>query len=204
MSYDQNDADWDRMLDDIGPEYAEQAFADAIDQFTTERLQSYYLAHPTVLGPAHLALADARGFLAHHPTAACIFAGTAVDVALIGGLIRPFVFGLIHDEDLASIVAENVGDQGMGRLWRVVKALLEARAPNTVNIDDVKEKAWLFRNRAVHTGERIEPEVAAEAVALATTLVEAAVPKLLQSIGLTLDGDRIIQTPTAPLNLFDP
>jgi hypothetical protein len=75
----------EHMLDDIGSEYAEQAFIEAIDQFTTERLQSYYLKHPDLLNPAHQALADARGFLTHHPTAACHFAGTAIDVALMVG-----------------------------------------------------------------------------------------------------------------------
>jgi hypothetical protein len=98
--------------------------------------------------------------------------------------VRPFVFGLIHDEDLASIVAKNIGDQNLGRLWPVVKGLLEARAPNTVNIDDVKTKAWQVRNRAVHQGERIEPEAAEQAVALAASLVEVAMPEVLKSIGL--------------------
>lgn len=65
MSYDPWEAEQDaaedayreQLLEELGPDWAEEnGFVppeDAIREFTAERLQSYYVAHPNLAGPAH-------------------------------------------------------------------------------------------------------------------------------------------------------
>ena len=55
MSYDENDAAYDQWMDDLYKEHR----AEAISEFTAERLQSYYLANPTLAEAPRRALSDA-------------------------------------------------------------------------------------------------------------------------------------------------
>jgi hypothetical protein len=55
MSYDEHDAAMDAFYDDI----REQFRPEIISEFTTDRLQSYFLLDPEVAKPAYLALEDA-------------------------------------------------------------------------------------------------------------------------------------------------
>ena len=67
MSYDESDAQWDAMMDAASealyPEHAERA----ISEFTTERLQSFYMANRDVARPPFATLAKARALLPDHP-----------------------------------------------------------------------------------------------------------------------------------------
>ena len=42
----------------------------------------------------------------HHPRAAIVFAATAMELAVKTVLLRPIVYGLVHDESVAEFVTE--------------------------------------------------------------------------------------------------
>lgn len=64
MSYDENDAAYDAYMDQLLKELREtegqQIADDAIAGFQDGRLQSYFVAHPTLLEPAVRQLRAAR------------------------------------------------------------------------------------------------------------------------------------------------
>src|SRR5262245_31974243 len=102
MSYDeydaQTDAPWGAASEALYPEHFERAVA----EFTSERLQSFYLAHRDVARAPLGALSKARGLLGNHPEAALVFAAIAVEVGLRAAVLRPITYGLVHNEDLAA------------------------------------------------------------------------------------------------------
>lgn len=54
MSYDENDAAMDAFYDEM----REQLYPEIINDFTSERLQSYFLSYPEAAKPAYLALEE--------------------------------------------------------------------------------------------------------------------------------------------------
>src|ERR1035438_4157740 len=79
MSYDPWEAAQDaaeaeyqeHLLEELGPEWAEANGLvppeDAIRDFTAERLQSYYVAHPNLAGPANDSLVYSQSLLPPFP-----------------------------------------------------------------------------------------------------------------------------------------
>jgi hypothetical protein len=76
-------------------------YGEVINQFTSERLQSYYVENPRVIGRALWSLGEARSLLATHPSAALVLAVTAAEVGLKSGLLKPILHGLVHDDVMA-------------------------------------------------------------------------------------------------------
>jgi hypothetical protein len=70
-------------------------YGEIIDQFTTERLQSFYLENPNVAERALNALQEARALKILHPSAALVFAAIAIDVGLKDTLLKPILRGVV-------------------------------------------------------------------------------------------------------------
>ena len=98
------EAAYEEAMDALYAEHKEQA----IEKFTDERLQSYYLANPSVGSPPLMSLNEARMLLPDHPTAAFVFAATAIEVAVKGVLLKPIVYGLVHSDSAAGIITDMV------------------------------------------------------------------------------------------------
>ena len=86
MSYDENDAAYDRFIDELHKDFREQALDDAelydkiVDDFKTSRLRAVYVQDPAVAEPAQGALREASDLQMAHPRAALVFAIMAAEV----------------------------------------------------------------------------------------------------------------------------
>ncbi len=130
MSYDENDAAMDAFYDEV----REQLSPDIIYEFKTERLQSYFLKYPEAAKPAYLALEDAlrlqeSGF----SSAAFLFAAIATEVALKTALLKPIVYGLVHNLPISSFITDIVIGQQYGS--EKVRKLLSNSLKNIADID---------------------------------------------------------------------
>jgi hypothetical protein len=128
VSWTREDAEreefYGRMYNQFGPEWAEehdeelyrQHYEEAVKEFTAERLQSYYIAHPTLAEPARSILCDAQTLVPINTRAALVFAVAAIELAIKTVLLKPVVFGLVHAEGLARFITDLALQQtGMGR-----------------------------------------------------------------------------------------
>lgn len=93
---------YDEYMDELYKEHAEEAIA----EFTAERLQSYYIRHPLLCEPTAKALSEARSLSEQHSSAALVFAFISIETAVKKVLLKPVVYGLIHDESTADLVTE--------------------------------------------------------------------------------------------------
>lgn len=198
MSYDYHDAAMDEAYERLSEELYPGHKAQAIIEFTYERLRSYYLEHRELLVPAARTYKSAETLLsAKQPAAALVFAASAVELFLKTCLLRPVVAGLVHSESVASLVVESALSQtGFERYEKLLAGLFKELTQ--LNISEVvrtgASKPLLAeasalqkrRNAVVHRGEEIlEPE-AQHALAVATAVFNEVLAVVLRELGLSI------------------
>lgn len=171
-------------------------YGEVIDQFTSERLQSYYLSNPRVAERALWALGQARSLLTSHPAACLVLAATASEVGLKSGLLKPILHGLVHDDAMAVIIAELVPEQRNDKFQNLLFGILKEYGGvdlRTFKRSDAKLTLWeemqgtqKLRNGVVHRAEAIAPADAQKAVDIATVIVERVFPAVIAKLGLEI------------------
>jgi len=176
----------------------DELYGEVVSRFTLERLQSYYVANPTVAARALWAYQQAAGFLGSHPEAALVFASIAAEVGLKAGLLKPILHGLVHDESLALIIAELVPEQRNQTFQKLLFAILREyggldlaafKRPGTAKtlweeMQDVQKR----RNAVIHRGEAATSAEAQQALDIATVVVHTLFGQVVATIGLQADA----------------
>jgi len=198
--------------DDWYPDYAQEQYEaelyeehrkEALEEFTAERLHSFYLAHPDVARAALTALGDARTLERHHCGAALVFAMVAIELGIKTVLLRPVVYGLVHQEAAASLItglatSHTAFDRFRGLLFHILSTHAGIDLKTSTRrgsrellwkeISVVREK----RNAVLHRGEQATGDDAALGIAVAGEVLEGVVPTVIHHLGLHLhDGARI-------------
>ena len=94
----------DAYMESLYEEHKEMA----ISEFATDRLQSFYAENPELALSAHDFLKDARRLAEGELTATALFGAVAVESGVKGALLRPIVYGLVHQESVAALIADLV------------------------------------------------------------------------------------------------
>jgi hypothetical protein len=187
----------------VAEEWAERE-REIVESFTQERLKSYYLGHPDVTQKAHRALTEAKKLLADgHAQAALVFAGTAIEIGYKAALLRPIVSGLVHNEALADVITALATEhRGLERFSGLLAAIVAEFAQvdlKTFVRKGSKRRFWdemttvaSDRNGIVHRGNDADEGAANAAVAVADTLLNLLLPKVLGSIGLKIQSGQIL------------
>lgn len=196
MSYDPLDAARDDMYDQIGRELSSEHKAQAIGEFTAERLRSFYVSNPGVMRPAVDAIQEGKRLAeSGHSSAAVVFFVTAVEILLKATLLKPVVHGLVHSEGLANIIVEQaLGQSGFDRYSKLLAKLFSELAEMDIQAiarKEVKEKLLKectelqsLRNQIIHQGVTCEPERAAHALEVSVAVYELIVHPMLAQLGL--------------------
>lgn len=196
MSYDEYDASLDDFYERVGEELYSNHKAQAIQEFTADRLKSFYVAQPNVMLPAVLAYREAKKLqsLDHHaPTV--VFSVTAIEVFLKTTLLKPVIFGLVHHESLAAIVVEHtLGQTGFDRYKTLLSRLFADLADIDVAfvkrdgfesplLDEVLSLQKL-RNKIIHQGQQCSKEEATHALDITSAVFSKIVLPMLGALGL--------------------
>jgi hypothetical protein len=139
--------------------------AEAIAEFQQERLSSYYTEHPEVAQRAINTLKEAQAlFDAGFIPASLVFAVSATEQALKNILLQPILYGVVHSELAAGLVASL--DVRLNRLPKLLFPIIA----DTANVDlltycrrDQPKTLWAefkhlqgIRNGVLHGGEPVE------------------------------------------------
>ena len=115
MSCDEFDAARDEMYEQISHELYPDHKIQAISEFATSRLQSYYVKNPMVMQPAVDAVQEGTTLRTNgHHAAAVVFFVTAIELFLKATLLKPVVHGLVHNDERQVLFAgtrSHAGDQ---------------------------------------------------------------------------------------------
>jgi len=189
----------------VAEEWAERE-REIVKSFTQERLKSYYIGHPDLMREAQRALTDAKNLLAAgHVNAALVFAGTALEVGYKAALLRPIVSGLVHNEAFADLIMGLTTEHtGLERFSGLLTAILAefaqvdlksfVREQSNRQFWDEMKMVASDRNAIVHKGIDAEEAAASTAVAVADTLLNVLLPKVLGSVGLKIRGGKVLGT----------
>ena len=198
------DDNWaDYAQDEYETKLYEEHREEAIREFKSDRIGSYYRTNPDVARPAAKALAEARLLLRDHPTAALVMASASAEVALKAVLLRPVVHGLVHFESAAPLIAElTIKHTGIDRFRELLIEILATHG--SVDLREFRREgarkkfcsASSRTSRAggtdVHRAASATAEQAGISVAVATSILEDLFPAVLKTIGLhTTDGTSI-------------
>jgi hypothetical protein len=176
------------------PEHYDQAVA----EFTSERLRSFYMANRDLSQAPRKALAQARSLVPDHPNAALLLAAVAMEVGLRETILRPVIHGLVHNEALADTVAELVMEMRptLDRLRQIsVRIVAEhggidldnERRPNaTQAIWPEMKLLQRRRNKLLHAAVPVSVTDAEDGIAVAAYVLETALPHLLDRLDLNL------------------
>jgi len=112
MSMTEDEYAYDEYMTQLYEEHKKEA----IEEFTYERLQSYYSENKLLAKPAFDAFTEAQKLIGINSTAGFIFAAVAMEVGLKDTLLKPIVFGLVHATSAASLITNLVmSHQSMDR-----------------------------------------------------------------------------------------
>lgn len=211
MSYDENDAAYDAMVDSMYQQFIEdpdthahfyqELYDDIVRDFTEARLRSFLEAEPLIAAPALAALADARRFQGTHDTAAFLFGAIATEVGLRTALQKPIVYGLVHAESAAGLIAKLLFARSDESLTKLMLDLLASHGgvdlrthrraagmkPVWEEVSAIREK----RNQVVHRAVTVSSDDAALAIAVSTCILDELFPALVARLGLKFEGGRI-------------
>ena len=194
--------DFDRLYKEITKDVLEGGDAlydKVINQFTSGRLQSYYVAHPETASGPLLALKEAEDLLAEHPSAALVFAVAATEAGVKQTLMKPILHGLVHSDFAAGLVAEFARDHSDKRFHDLFFAILNEyggidlksfkRDGSKETLWDERSKVRKLRNDVVHEAKTATAEDAVKALGIATVILRQIFPDVISNLGLHLhDG----------------
>jgi hypothetical protein len=191
--------------DDARDEFYEQVSAEAIEQFTVDRLQSYYTTHPEVMRPAVDAVQEAKKLLElERPAAAVVFSASAIELLLKATILKPVVHGLVHNATLAEIIVDSaLGQTGFGRYDKLLASLflefakIDLHSIRRSNSDQTLlskcKTIQEWRNKVMHQGEKCTLGQASIAFEVAVDTYNLIVKPVLGALGLTVGDNGVIE-----------
>lgn len=196
MSYDEHDAAmddfYDRMSEELYPEHKEQA----IDEFIEDRMHSYYLQNPNVIPPPIDCYHHANELLDVSPRCALVMYTTAIELFLKSVLLKPVLYGMIHNENIANLIVDSTtGQSGFSRYNKLLSTLC-LHAAGT-KLDDIKgmkgkpilaeaEEVQKIRNIVVHQGYVATAEEMGKARNISSLVLTEVVEPVLNNMNLVI------------------
>ena len=183
-------------------EIYDEISSEAIAEFTTDRLRSYYLRNPSLARNVLAIYREAKSLADSSPTAALVLYTTAIEVALKSAVLKPVIYGLVHNESVAELVSDLVvRNNGIDRFKSILAAILHEYSEidfNTHKIEGHTKTIWeeitmvqSARNAVAHRAEPATSEVAELAKQVAAAIIIDILQGILADFGLQLqmEGD---------------
>jgi len=205
VSYDENDAAWDDFYEQISSELYPNHKEQAIEKFTADRLRSYYLKYPDVMRPAVLAYNEASKLHdAEYHSAALVFFVTSIELFLKSTLLKPVVYGLVHNDALADVVVQQALSQaGYERYNKLLARLMADMA--TIDLNEIKREGaskplldeahdvQKIRNEVIHQGRKCTVNEANLAREVASQVYTRIVIAMFKTLGLVVHAKGFVK-----------
>ena len=191
----QQEEAYSEFVDSLASELYEEHKEQAIEEFVSERLSSYYRTHADIAKDAVTFLKKAKSLQSSEPTASLLFSSTATEVLLKSVLLKPIVYGLVHTESLAELIATGLVKQtGIDRFKELVFEILDHHIDfeggiNKYCREGSKSPLWSerdvlqkIRNKVLHQAKMCSESDAIQSVEVALAFVNIT-NALLSNIG---------------------
>ena len=183
---------YDRMSEELYPDHKEQA----IDEFIEERMHSYYLINPNVIKAPMDCYHHGNDIMRVSTSGALVMFTTSIELFLKSVLLKPVLYGMIHNENIANMIMEaSTGQAGFNRYNKLLANLCFHAAD--VKLDEIKgmtgkpiikeaEEVQKIRNRVVHQGYMATVEQMGMAKDTASLMLTEVVEPVLNNMNLII------------------
>jgi len=196
MSIDEYDVAMDDFYDRISEELFPEHKEIAIQEFIEERMQSYYLKNPNIIAPAIECSNHASELMEISPQCALVMYTTAIELYLKSVLLKPVLFGMVHNESIAGLIVDSsVGQSGFSRYNKLLTALcihaahidLESiNGTNNISILKEAEQIQKIRNKVIHQGYKATAQEMGQAKNIAYLMLTEVVEPVLNNLELVI------------------
>ncbi|WJV27310.1 MULTISPECIES: hypothetical protein [Pseudomonas] len=177
----------------------------AIDEFTFDRLRSYYVNNENLAINAVLIFREAREVMGSSPSSALVLFTTAIELGLKLALLKPVIYGLVHNDSVADLISDlAVKHNGVDRFKPLLVRILGEYGGidfNSFKIEGHTKTIWEeinslqgSRNAVVHRGELASNDIATLAKDVATMIMGTFLPCVLDGLGLKLIKGGVIES----------
>lgn len=163
----------------------------------------FYLKNPNILVPGTLLYTEANELKESHPSASVVFATSTIELFLKAALLKPVIYGLVHNEPLAEIIVKTaLGQTGFNRYKKLLAKLFMEIAE--IDINDINrigstksllieaEDIQKIRNKIIHQGELVTVKNSYHAITVAEGILHNIVEEMLLALGLLINSDGIV------------
>lgn len=184
-------------------EIHESISAEAIEGFTSGRLRSYYVQNPSLAENVFAIYREARAVAPTSHTAALVLYTAVIEVALKTTVLKPVIYGLVHNESIAELVSDLVvKNNGLDRFKDILSKILGQYSDidfDNYKIDGHVKTVWeeiatvqKARNAVSHRAEPATEKMATLSKEIATLIIVEFLQGVLGELGLELHkGGRI-------------
>lgn len=180
-------------------EIYDEISSEAIAEFTSDRLRSYYVKNPSLATNVMSIFREAKSLTDSSPTAALMLYTTAIEVALKSAVLKPVIYGLVHNESVADLVSDLVvKNNGIDRFKAILAVILREYVDidiNTHKISGHSKSIWEeikiiqdVRNAVAHKGQPATREMAELAQQVAVSIIVEFLQGILTDFGLQLQA----------------
>lgn len=176
----------------------------AIEEFVNDRMRSFYCENPTLLESAVHYLDEGRSYLAAgDDTAALFFAVVAMEVGVKVGILKPLVYGIVHQDSVAKLVVDVTikNTQSLSQVKKPLFGILkecigvdldtEKRPGSSKTLWEEMKNVQDARNTCAHQAAKASREDAKLAVAVAAEVLEKLFPEVVKTMGFHVHGGRV-------------
>lgn len=175
----------------------EEISNEAVEEFTTEKLRSYYQAHPCLAVDAIAAYEEAEKIRKESPSAALVLYTAAIEVGLKVTILKPVIYGLVHNDSVADLISDmTVKQSGFDRIKDLLAAVLAQYGGIDLanfKISGHSKTIWQemadiqsTRNEVVHKSKLATPDKAVVAREVAVMILGGWLPKVLDTLGFEI------------------
>lgn len=177
----------------------------AIEEHAFDRLRSYYVEHPDLAKSAFQIFNEGCDVINASASAAVILLMTSFEVALKAAILKPIIYGIVHNESLSDMVSDVVmrGNGVSGH-----KSMLSAITQQFGDIDlenvqlgesatpfwKLFEQTMKVRNMVVHQGKLANRIDAENAVELSMWVLSDVFPAILRRCGMKLIDYQVVNS----------
>lgn len=176
----------------------------AIEEFTEERLRSYYIDHPKLIENAFNTLHEAKKIQEVSPTASILLAAISIELCFKIGILKPIIFGFVHSETAAEVISNmTIKQTGIDRFKSLLITLLKdissvdiskyCRDKATKPLWDERDEIQKLRNRISHQGILCTSKDSAFAICVAEAITTELLPNILGSLGMKISNGEIVE-----------
>jgi hypothetical protein len=180
---------YSELVDDVSKQ--------AIDEFALERLRSYYIANPNLVKDVVSVFKEAKKLIDISPSASLVLFTTAIELGLKTALLKPVIYGLVHNESVADLISDLVVRQnGFDRFKPLLAQVVSEYGGidfDTFTIEGHEKTMWeeitvlqKARNGVVHRGELAPFESTILSRDVAVMIIGNYLPSVLGGLGLEL------------------